>query len=44
MIVAINKIDKPNADPARVFRTDLLQHRIIVESMSGETSKSKSPP
>jgi len=36
MIVAINKVDKPNADPARV-RTDLLQHEIIVESMSGET-------
>jgi translation initiation factor IF-2 len=36
MIVAINKIDKPNADPARV-RTGLLQHEIIVESMSGET-------
>jgi translation initiation factor IF-2 len=36
IIVAINKIDKPNADPTRV-RTDLLQHEIIVESMSGET-------
>ena len=36
MIVAINKIDKPDADPQRV-RTDLLQHEIIVESMSGET-------
>jgi translation initiation factor IF-2 len=36
MIVAINKIDKPNADPSRV-RTGLLQHEIIVESMSGET-------
>lgn len=36
MIVAINKIDKPDADPKRV-RTDLLQHEIIVESMSGET-------
>jgi len=36
MLVAINKIDKPNADPKRV-RTDLLQHEIIVESMSGET-------
>ena len=36
MIVAINKIDKPDADPKRV-RTDLLQHGIIVESMSGET-------
>jgi translation initiation factor IF-2 len=36
IIVAINKIDKPNADPQRV-RTELLQHEIIVESMSGET-------
>ena len=36
MIVAINKIDKPDADPNRV-RTDLLQHEIVVESMSGET-------
>ncbi|MBX9591471.1 MAG: translation initiation factor IF-2 [Hyphomonadaceae bacterium] len=36
MIVAINKIDKPDADPQRV-RTDLLQHEVIVESMSGET-------
>jgi translation initiation factor IF-2 len=36
MIVAINKIDKPGADPQRV-RTALLQHEVIVESMSGET-------
>jgi translation initiation factor IF-2 len=36
MIVAINKIDKPDADPNRV-RTDLLQHEVVVESMSGET-------
>jgi translation initiation factor IF-2 len=36
IIVAINKIDKPQADPNRV-RTDLLQHEIVVESMSGET-------
>src|SRR5499426_3011853 len=36
LIVAINKVDKPNADPNRV-RTDLLQHEVIVESMSGET-------
>ncbi len=36
IIVAINKIDKPNADPSRV-RTELLQHEIVVESMSGET-------
>ncbi|MDH3579811.1 MAG: translation initiation factor IF-2, partial [Hyphomicrobiales bacterium] len=35
MIVAINKIDKESADPSRV-RTDLLQHEVIVESMSGE--------
>ncbi|MGD9827293.1 MAG: translation initiation factor IF-2 [Hyphomicrobiaceae bacterium] len=36
LIVAINKIDKPSADPSRV-RTELLQHEVIVESMSGET-------
>ena len=36
MIVAINKIDKPQAEPNRV-RTDLLQHEIVVESMGGET-------
>src|SRR5262245_16632695 len=36
LIVAINKMDKANADPNRV-RTDLLQHEVIVESMSGET-------
>ncbi len=36
IIVAINKIDKPSADPNRV-RTELLQHEIVVESMSGET-------
>ena len=35
IIVAINKSDKPDADPNRV-RTELLQHEIIVESMSGE--------
>jgi translation initiation factor IF-2 len=35
MIVAINKIDKPQADPNRV-RTELLQHEVVVESMSGE--------
>jgi len=35
IIVAINKIDKENCDPNRV-RTDLLQHEIVVESMSGE--------
>jgi translation initiation factor IF-2 len=36
LIVAINKIDKPDADPLRV-RTDLLQHHVVVESMSGDT-------
>jgi translation initiation factor IF-2 len=36
LIVAINKIDKPGADPTRV-RTALLQHEVVVESMSGET-------
>ena len=36
MIVAINKIDKYEANPDKV-RTDLLQHEVIVEKMSGET-------
>ncbi|QDC07955.1 translation initiation factor IF-2 [Oceanicola sp. D3] len=35
MIVAINKVDLPAADPQKV-RTDLLQHEVIVEAMSGE--------
>ncbi|WP_439576830.1 translation initiation factor IF-2 [Elioraea sp.] len=36
IIVAINKIDKPDAKPERV-RTDLLQHEVVVEAMGGET-------
>ncbi len=36
IIVAINKIDKHQAEPDRV-RTELLQHEIVVEKMSGET-------
>jgi translation initiation factor IF-2 len=36
IIVAINKIDKPEANPNRV-RTELLQHEIVVESMGGDT-------
>ena len=36
MIVAINKIDKPDAKPERV-RTELLQYEVQVESMGGET-------
>jgi translation initiation factor IF-2 len=36
LIVAINKMDKPDADPQRV-RLDLLQHEVVVETMSGET-------
>jgi translation initiation factor IF-2 len=35
MIVAINKIDKADANPTRV-RTDLLQHEVQVESMGGD--------
>ena len=35
MIVAINKVDKPDANPQKV-RTDLLQHEVVVEAMSGE--------
>ncbi|MBY0227389.1 MAG: translation initiation factor IF-2 [Hyphomicrobium sp.] len=36
MIVAINKIDKPQADPTRV-KTDLLSQEVVVESMGGDT-------
>ncbi len=35
MIVAINKVDKPSARPDKV-RTDLLQHEVVVEKMSGD--------
>ena len=35
MIVAINKIDKPDAKPQKV-REELLQHEIIVEQMGGD--------
>ena len=36
IIVAVNKIDKPDADPTKV-RNDLLRHEIVVESMGGDT-------
>ncbi len=35
MIVAINKIDKHEANPQKV-RTDLIQHEVVVEAMSGD--------
>src|SRR5829696_1364460 len=35
MIVAINKIDKPDAKPQKV-REELLQHEVIVEDMGGD--------
>ena len=35
MIVAINKMDKPEADPTRV-RNDLLRYEVVVESMGGD--------
>ena len=35
LIIAINKMDHEAADPMRV-RTDLLQHSVVVEAMSGE--------
>jgi translation initiation factor IF-2 len=35
MIVAINKIDKPEAKPQRV-REELLQHEVVVEEMGGD--------
>jgi translation initiation factor IF-2 len=36
IIVAINKMDKPDANPGRV-RQELLSHDIVVEEMGGET-------
>ncbi|MBB3981207.1 translation initiation factor IF-2 [Sphingobium fontiphilum] len=36
MIVAINKCDKPDANPQKV-RERLLEHEVIVEDMGGET-------
>jgi len=35
MIVAINKMDRPDADPNRV-RNELLQHEVVVEKMGGD--------
>jgi translation initiation factor IF-2 len=36
IIVAVNKIDKPGADPTRVVN-ELLQHEIVAESLGGDT-------
>ena len=36
IVVAINKMDRPDANPGRV-RQELLSHEIVVEEMSGET-------
>jgi len=38
IIVAINKMDKPGANPDRV-RNELLQHEIVVESLGGDTQE-----
>lgn len=35
IIVAINKIDRPDADPNRI-RNELLSHEIVVESLGGD--------
>jgi translation initiation factor IF-2 len=36
LIIAINKMDKPDANPNRV-RQELLQYEVVVEEMGGET-------
>lgn len=35
IIIAVNKIDLPDADPMKV-KTELLQHEVIVEELSGD--------
>ena len=41
MIVAINKVDRTEANPDKV-RTDLLQHEVIVENFLAKSKMSKS--
>ncbi len=36
IVVAINKVDKSGADPARI-RRDLLQHDVVLEEVGGDT-------
>jgi translation initiation factor IF-2 len=36
IIVAVNKVDKPDANPDKVLQ-ELLQHEVIVETMGGDT-------
>jgi translation initiation factor IF-2 len=36
MIVAVNKVDKPDSNPDKVLQ-ELLQHEVFVESMGGDT-------
>ncbi len=38
IIVAINKMDRPSANPDRI-RNDLLSHEIVVESLGGDTQE-----
>ena len=35
IIVAVNKIDRPDANPDRI-KTDLLQHEVVVEDLGGD--------
>mmetsp|Transcript_25727 Transcript_25727/g.42489 ORF Transcript_25727/g.42489 Transcript_25727/m.42489 type:complete len:822 (-) Transcript_25727:453-2918(-) len=35
LIVAVNKVDKPNADPSKV-KTELLEHEVVLEEFGGD--------
>ena len=43
LVVAVNKIDKPEADPDRV-KTELARYNVMSEDWGGDASSCTSPP